>query len=296
MFPHRFPRPRPRNLLLSLLLLAALSATASLTPAAADHGNGNSGTIKVHDGTDTQPPTRNEPHVTGDAYVEGFNMAAHEGTLNLYSWPPTGDRTLVLATTWQDDGGDPEAHFLAGPFDLPCGHYRVEAQNGMDADDFPGGVKSKMFWVECPPTPEPEPTPSPSPSPSPGPGPEPGPEPGLACPTGLSASPNDDGSITLTWTAAPGSDGTNIYRALGDEDFEYLTTVGPAVGTYTDTTSVAGNAYAYTVTALYGDSESADCPIVEVTAIPVFPGAIGVGLAAALGLGAYVVLQRRRKA
>lgn len=297
MFPHRYPRPRPRNLVLMLALLVALGATALLSPAAADHGQGNTGTVKVHGGTAADPPTRNEPHVVGDAFVEGFNMAAHEGTIDIYSWPPTGDGTLVLATTWEADDGTPEAHFLAGPFDLPCGHYRAEVQNGMEADDFPGGTKSKMFWVECPPPePEPEPEPTPSPSPNPEPEPEPEPEPGLACPTGLSATANDDGSITLAFTAAPGSDGTNVYRALGDGDFEYLATVGPDVGTYTDTGSVAGNAYAYTVTGLFGDQESTDCPIVEVTAIPVFPSAVAAGLAASLGLAAYVVAMRRRKA
>src|SRR5688572_10790564 len=108
MFPHRYPKPKPRTLVLSLLLLFTLSAMAFLTPAAADHGNGNSGTIKVHDGPDADPDTRNEPHVSGDVWIEGFNMAAHEGTLNVYAAPPTGDGELVLSTTWEDNGGEPE--------------------------------------------------------------------------------------------------------------------------------------------------------------------------------------------
>ena len=295
----RRPTPSPRTVTVAALAVLAVATVAfALNPATAQ---GNSGTIKVHDGTDTDPPTRNEPHVDGDAFVEGFNMAADEGTLRFFSWPPTGDRELVLETTWGADDGEPAFHFLAGPFELPCGHYRVEAQNGMDEDDFPGGTKSKMFWVDCPPAEEPE---EPEPTPTSGPTPtstttttsNPPVEPqGIPCPTDVTATANGDESITLRWTPAPGADGTNVYRAVGGEDFEYITTVAGDVTEWTDTDTVSGNSYAYLLTTLEGNGESVGCEVVEVTAIPVFPTVMAFGLATALGLLAYVALAARRK-
>ena len=308
---HR-PTPSPRTITVAALALLAVATFAfAVNPAAAQ---GNSGTIKVHDGTAADPPTRNEPHVEGDVYVEGFNMAADEGTLRFFSWPPTGDRELVLQTTWAADDGEPEFHFLAGPFELPCGHYRVEAQNGLEEDDFPGGVKSKMFWVECDePAPNPPPTsttttstapptsttttstaPPSCGSPETPPCPPPHEHDGIPCPTDLTATANGDESITLRWTPAPGADGTNIYRAVGGEDFVYITTVGGDVSEWTDTDTVSGNSYAYLLTTLEGNSESTGCEVVEVTAIPVFPTVMAFGLATALGLVAYVALSRRK--
>jgi hypothetical protein len=314
MFPHRYPRPKPRTVVMSLLLLGAVALSfAAAIPVGAQ---GNSGTIKVHDGPDADPDTRNEPHVTGDAYVEGSNMAADGGDLLFYAWPPTGDMELVLATTWDADDGEPASHFLAGPFFLPCGHYRVFAYNGDGPDDpsepQPGGAKKKTFWVDCEEEPEPEPTPTgtttqtgtsdtgtstsdtgtSTTTTSTGPTPEPQRE----CPSNLEATTNGDGSVTLTFTPAAGSDGTNIYRADGEGDFEYLTTVGPGVTTYTDTTTTAGDAYAYLLTGLYGDSETQGCDVTEVSAIPVFPTVLGFGMATALGAGVYLALARRRKA
>lgn len=289
MFPHRYPRPSPRSLALSLLLVTALTALALLTPVSADHGNGNSGTIKVHDGSSADPPQRNEPHVEGGVFVEGSNMAAEEGTLQVFSWPPTGDRELVIDTTWEADDGTPEHHFLAGPFELDCGHYRVEAQNGMEAQDFPGGTKAKMFWVEgCEAPEEPECGDDGQPE-----CPEEPTE--RACPTDLEATANADESVTLTWTPAAGSDGTNIYRAVGDGDFEYLDTAGEGVEEYTDTTTTAGTSYSYLLTALFGNEESEDCATVDVAAIPVFPSMMAFGAATVLGAGAYLALALRRK-
>ena len=293
----RRPKPSPTTLVATALAVLAVAALAiGATPAGAQ---GNSGTIKVHDGVAADPPQRNEPHVTGDAFVEGFNMAVDGGTLRFFSWPPTGDRTLVLDTTWSADGGEPEFHFLAGPFDLPCGHYRVEAGNAGDH------VKSKMFWVECPASAPPSPTPTPTPSPTgsgsatststtttTSPPPQPG---GLECPTDVTATANGDETVTLRWTPAEGADGTNIYRAIGGDDFEYVTTVPGDVSSYVDDATVAGNGYAYQLTTLEGNSESRGCPIVEVTAIPEFPTVVALGLASALGAGAYLVLAVRRK-
>lgn len=316
-------RPMRIAVLLAIGIGLVLAATATFGDGVQAQG-GNTGTIKVHDGTSADPPTSNEPHVTGDVFVEGSNMAATEGTLQFFSWPPTGNQELILSTTWTADDGEPENHFLAGPFAFPCGHYRVDAQNGLEEDDFPGGVKSKMFWVDCEETPPPTSTTTSTTSTtstttttsesetsttsgsettttsgsetttttsstttSTGP-------PTMACPTDLSATTNDDGTVLLEWTPAPGSDGTNIYRAVGAGDFAYVTTVAAGVSSWLDLDAEPAGEYAYSVTGLYGNEESVDCPVVERSAIPDFPTIVGIGLASAGGLVA--VLMRRRLA
>ena len=301
------PQPNPqkaRALIVPLLLVAGLAVGLAFTvPAGAAP---NSGSIKVHDDATASPPTRNEPHVEGDFWIEGSNMAVDGGALRVYSWPPTGDRTLVLDTTWSADGGEPANHFLAGPFTLPCGHYRAEAQNQGEH------TKNKMFWVEgCEQAPPPCGTEGQPPCEQPPCGTEGQPpceqppcgtegqppceQDELACPAGLTATANADETVTLRWTPTPGSDGTNVYSAQGSDDLVYVTTLGPGVATWTDSTTTAGNGYAYSVTALKGDEESSDCPLAEVTAIPVFPSAVAFGLATVLGAGAYLGLSVRRK-
>lgn len=264
-----------RHLALALALAAALVPLAPLAAATET----NRGTIKVHDTDDVEPSRRNQPHVDCEFWVEGFGMADSSGTLVFTAWAPTGDKeTVVLAANWSADRADPAHHFEEGPFTLPAGHYRVEAYS---ATGHPGGnpghfAKAKMFWVEpCEPAP---PTPPPPP---------------LACPTDLRATANAGGTITLFFTPAPGSDGTNIYRLDAEGDFELLATLPPGVDMHTDETTEAGTAYTYAVTALFGDRESQECPIVEVTAIPEFPTAIAFGLAAALGVVAYAAVRRR---
>ena len=342
-------RALPRLAVVLTTIVVALAAIALATQVNAES---NAGTIKVHDGPTADPDTRNEPHVSDDFWVEGMNMAADGGSLEVFSWPPTGNKELVLTSTWSADDGEPANHFLAGPYFLPCGHYRAEAGNGGDH------VKVKMFWVEdcdteqppcgtegqppCPCGTEGQPpcpcgtdgqppcscgtegqppcqcgTEGQPPCPCGTEGQPPCPcgtegqppcacgtegQPAcpppeeLACPTDLTVTANGDESVKLTWTSTPGSDGTNVYRAEAGGDFEYVTTVGAGVGTYTDTTSAAGNNYAYMVTALEGNEESEGCSVAEVTAIPVFPTAMTMGLATLLGAGAYLALAVRRKA
>lgn len=235
----------------------------------------NHGTIKVHDEATADPPQSNHPHVDcEDFWIEGFNMADGSGTLVFYSWPPTGDRSVVLTANWTataPDGDGDGFGFLAGPFTLPAGHYHVEAYltagHPGNEDHF---AKAKTFWVEpCEPTAD------------------------LACPTDLAATANADGSVTLTFTPAPGSDGTNVYRTDAEGETDHLAVLGANVTAYTDTTAEAGASYTYSVTAFFGNEESESCEVVEVTVIPVFPTAIAVGLAVAAGLAGYVMLRRR---
>ncbi|MES2155227.1 MAG: hypothetical protein V4510_08845 [bacterium] len=125
--------------LAAALALAGLAAWAP--PVVAD---GNAGTVKVQDDSDTGNMS-NDPHVGCSFSVEGFNMAAASGTLSIQAWPPTGDRSEVLAANWTADA-DSDAtgnHFVAGEFSLPSGHYKVSASNEQHA-------KTKVFWVDCP--------------------------------------------------------------------------------------------------------------------------------------------------
>jgi hypothetical protein len=114
----------------------------------------NRGTIKVHDNATADPDERNEPHVSCDFYVQGFNMKDPSGHLTFYAWPPTGNKDEVTPTgdtlVWTGTpDGDGEFGFLKGAYYLPEGHYRVEA---FTDDGHPGHeghfAKAKMFWVD----------------------------------------------------------------------------------------------------------------------------------------------------
>lgn len=159
---------RARTTTLIALGLAVAFALAGPALAQGNHDN-DRGTIKVHDDLDAQPDQRNEPHVSCDFWVQGFNMRDMTGSLKFIAWPPTGDKTVVTPTgdslTWTGTpDGDGEWNFLKGAYQLPAGHYRVEAYTD---DGHPGNqshfAKAKMFWVDpcevTPPTPPSPPTP-----------------------------------------------------------------------------------------------------------------------------------------
>jgi hypothetical protein len=261
--------PTLKTLLLGLLVATAL-ATMPGASASNPHVEPNQGTIKIHDDATADPPQRNIPHVTCDFWVEGFNMADATGTLVFYSWPPTGNMTVVMVANFT---GAPEGdqnggfHFLEGAFFLEAGHYRVEAVG----EDEQVMAKSKTFWVEPCETTVPHP-----------------------CPGDLGATANPDGSITVSWDVPANATGVNLYRAVGDGDFEYVTTLTPDQDMYHDTNTTVGVVYSYYVTGLFGDVESNDCEAIEVTAIPNFPTAVLAGLGALVGIGAYAYFGRRK--
>ena len=142
----------------TVLLLTAFCAIGMTASAIAQgNENNNKGTIKVHDDAEADPETRNEPHVSCDFWVEGFNMQGSEGHLVFYAWPPTGDKGEVTPdgdglewTGEEENDTNGGYHFLNGPYQLEPGHYRVEAYD--DHDGHPGHeshfVKAKMFWVD----------------------------------------------------------------------------------------------------------------------------------------------------
>jgi hypothetical protein len=137
-----------------LMALALVASLALAGGAVAQGAPDNRGTIKIHDDLETDPDERNEPHVSCDFYVEGFNMKDPTGYLVFYTWPPTGNKDEIAPTgdslDWTGTpDGDGEYDFFKGAYRLPAGHYRVEAWTN---DGHPGGeshfAKEKMFWVD----------------------------------------------------------------------------------------------------------------------------------------------------
>lgn len=143
---------RPTNAwILGLLVVAALAFTGGAT---AQGNPDNRGTIKIHDNLTADPDERNEPHVSCDFYVQGFNMKDPEGHLTFWTWPPTANKQEITPTgdslDWTGTAdGDGEFEFINGAYYLPAGHYRVEAYTH---DGHPGHdahfAKAKMFWVD----------------------------------------------------------------------------------------------------------------------------------------------------
>lgn len=136
------------------LLMIALATTLAFTGTAWAAKDDNRGTIKIHDGATADPDERNEPHVSCDFYVQGFNMKDAQGHLEFFSWPPTGDKSGITPSgdtlTWTGTAdGDGEWNFQKGAYFLPEGHYRLEAYTD---DGHPGNeshfAKAKMFWVD----------------------------------------------------------------------------------------------------------------------------------------------------
>ena len=240
----------------------------------------NRGTIKIHDDETADPETRNEPHVSCDFWVEGFNMKDPEGHLEFYSWPPTGSKEEVTPSgdslNWTGTpDGDGEYDFLKGPYSLPEGHYRVEAYTD---DAHPGHehfAKAKMFWVdECQPENPPE---------------------HPDCPTDLNARAEADTSgdpiNIIEWDAVTDADSYRIYRAVEGGDFEFVDSTTET--SYTDTDVEVGVSYEYTVNAVVDNVESEDCDIVEVTAVPFFGAPILGALALVGSVGALMYFRRK---
>jgi hypothetical protein len=142
---------RTLSLTTALLLLGSLALVALGTPALADSpctdedtsdDCNNNGDVKVHTQGDIGSP-ENDPHVDCPFFVEGFNMDAESGTLVIKSWPPTGNKTVVLADEWtMDDNTTDSHHFLNGPYSLPSGHYKLFVSDTQHD-------KMKVFWVDC---------------------------------------------------------------------------------------------------------------------------------------------------
>ena len=122
----------------------AASAGAATAPTAPP---GNNGTVKIHEGADEPTPeARNQPHVcTFHVHARGFD-GGQALQVTVLSWPPTGDRGMVLEGTLDTDDTGGGRWPETGALSLPDGHYRLVVDTG-DAE--PTRDKHKMFWVRC---------------------------------------------------------------------------------------------------------------------------------------------------
>lgn len=113
--------------------------------------------------------------------------------------------------------------------------------------------------------------------------------PDVTCPS-LTAKANGDGSIGLEVDAAATAGALLLYRAAGDDGMELIALVDGTA--YLDTETEVGVTYRYAVVAVLGELEE-ECGVVEVTSIPVFPGALGMVAATTIGLLGYLASRRR---
>src|SRR5918999_5413610 len=87
--------------LASICLTAALLLMTSTALAQDPEGPpGNNGTIKVHDNNpgEPDPEVKNQPHVCEFDLHFFFADANQSGDWWIESWPPTGDRSVVLSS------------------------------------------------------------------------------------------------------------------------------------------------------------------------------------------------------
>lgn len=105
----------------------------------------------------------------------------------------------------------------------------------------------------------------------------------------VTATANEDGSITLRWTQV--AQHVEIYRD-GVHHASVNVTDDPGSRQYTDGSTVGGETYAYELRFMFGDSHvGRGC--LEVSAVP-FLGAPLLGALALVGaVGVYVVMRRR---
>jgi hypothetical protein len=136
----------PRNQALSRLrfrqafalgaILAVLSASVAFA------GNGNNGTVKVHEGaTDSERIVREDSHVCTFHLHFFFADAFQEGTWRIDQAPPTGVAPSGVSGSYAADANG-EAETLH--YGLPIGHYDLSWQGRNDQN-----IKHKSFWVTC---------------------------------------------------------------------------------------------------------------------------------------------------
>jgi hypothetical protein len=126
-----------RGLILGIALVS-LPSTVALA------GNGNNGTVKVHDGaTDSEPVIKNEPHVCTFHLHFFFADAGQDGQWRIDEQSPTGDASSVLAGTYLTDANGEDQTV---EYELPIGHYKLFWQGRNEQN-----VKHKTFWVTCEP-------------------------------------------------------------------------------------------------------------------------------------------------
>ena len=186
--------PSRRALTTAGIATIAFSLIVSIGPALAAPGNGNSGTVKIHDASTSLEAgsVANEPWVC--QFFVGFYSEDNEaGSWQIVSWPPTGDGSVAASGAYATSGDGADATAVLS---LANGHYRLQWT--------PDGAneKHKTFWVACEESPaSDEATP---PSEDPAPTDESTPPSDDAAPTDESTPPSDDAAPSDE--AAPPSD------------------------------------------------------------------------------------------
>jgi hypothetical protein len=118
------------------LVLAGLVSTVAFA------GNGNNGTVKIHDGsTDSEPTIKNEPHVCTFHLHFFFADAGQTGPWSIDQQPPTGTASTGLSGAYLTGSN---GEYQTSEFGLPIGHYTLSWQGRNDQN-----IKHKTFWVVC---------------------------------------------------------------------------------------------------------------------------------------------------
>jgi hypothetical protein len=122
-------------LLLGLLLVALSSATVLA-------GDGNNGTVKVHEGaTDAERLVNEESHVCTFHLHFFFADAGQSGTWWIDQAAPTGTAPLIITGTYSTDAN---GEYQTVELGAPVGHYSLSWEGRDDQN-----IKSKTFWVTC---------------------------------------------------------------------------------------------------------------------------------------------------
>lgn len=121
---------------------AAFAGALSLATAGlAFAGNGNNGTVKIHDGaTDDAPVVKNEPHVCTFHLHFFFADAGQAGDWQIDAQSPTDGGTVLDGSYLSDANGE----FETVEMGLPAGHYKLYWDGRNDHN-----LKHKTFWVTC---------------------------------------------------------------------------------------------------------------------------------------------------
>lgn len=235
----------------------------------------------------------------GDALRLAFTLGegCKDATISLVTYRTSGpDFSTSFPQTLHDSDTRKLGHgtHTLGPVDVPDCFFQVDLVWGEPIHDLrPDNLYGdrKISWengghsrCDAPASPTPTPTP-PAPTPTP-----PTPPANHECPTDLTARANDDKTVTLRWTGASGAE-YRVYRSTDGGPFTLMAT--PSGTTWSDLGTEGGVTYAYKVSAVAGGVESKGCSVVEVTAIPFFPGLVVGALALVGGVGGFVLLRRR---
>jgi LPXTG-motif cell wall-anchored protein len=142
---------------------------------------GNNGTVKINSqDVDSSGDISNVPHVPCDFQVEFFGFdAGQTATITFTIQPPSGKDVVLLSETETISGtpaggglNDVDEVFKFSGTSFGLDRFTAQPQQGFHVKltivsaGVPGGLKHKVFWLQCAPSTTP-PSSSPPPSPTP---------------------------------------------------------------------------------------------------------------------------------